>query len=116
MPVTVSVRHDPVSDDVKSYVEDRLRDIVGSHGKIISVKAILDSQKHRQKAEIIIHGKHMNLESDFECFDMREAVEKALEKIDVQLAKHFDRVHNHHKSLKGEAPKMPEVEDADEMV
>ena len=106
MSVSVSIRSGSISDTLKTYAENKGKELVESYPKITSVTIVLDIEKKaRYKAEIIVHGKNINIEADSQTFDMHEAVDTAFEKVVIQLDKHFDKVQDH-KSKAGNMAKI----------
>lgn len=97
MEIMVSIRHESVKSKVKDYAENRLQSILEDKHKITSASVILDKQKKLFNAEIIVHGKHLNIEADDEAFEIHEAIDSTIEKIERQLGKFFDKKQNHHK-------------------
>ncbi len=100
MEIIVSGRHLSVTEDIKSYAEEKLAGILDGYHKISSVRVVLDVQKARCKAEIIVHGKNINVEADAESYEMRESIDAAVAKIDHQISKYFDKIQDHHKQAK----------------
>lgn len=100
MEITVTGRHMEVSDALREYATRKLEDIIQDVHKITSAKVILDMQKGRSKAEIIIHGKHLDIESDFESYDMYQSIDSVMEKAGKQIDKFMDKVQDHHKHTK----------------
>lgn len=99
MEIIVSGRHVTVSDEMKEYVKQKLDAVLeGRPLKISSVRVILDVQKNRHKAEVIVHIKHHNLEADAETYDMYESIDAMVEKIEVQIFRYLDKVQDHHKA------------------
>lgn len=97
MEIMVSIRHEAVKSRVKNYAEDRLKSILEDKHKITSASVILDKQKKLFKAEVIVHGKHLNIEADDEAFEIHEAIDSTIGKIERQLDKFFDKKQDHHK-------------------
>lgn len=110
MEIIVTGRHMEVSDALREYAEKKILEAVEGAHKINSGKAILEIQKGRSKAEIIIHGKHLNIEAEAEAYDMYQAIDKASEKAGKQIEKYLDKVQDHHKQskIKEELPGEPE--------
>ena len=97
MEIIVSGRHISVTESVKNYAKDKLESILSSYHKIGNVRVVLDVQKTRCKAEVIVHGKNLDVEADAESYDMLESIDAAIVKVDHQVSKHFDKIHDHHK-------------------
>ncbi len=100
MEISVTGRHMEISDALKEYVEKKIEDIVVGAHKITSAKVVLEFQKGRSKAEIIIHGKHLDIEADSESYDMYQSIDMAAEKAGKQIDKFVDKAQDHHKHLK----------------
>lgn len=98
MTIMVSGRHFSVSEEMKDYAENKLKAILEDKHKITNVQIVLDLQKTRHKAEIIVHGKNLNIEADSETYDMYESIDTAMGKIDRQINKYFDKKQDHHKT------------------
>jgi putative sigma-54 modulation protein len=97
MEIIVTGRHLDVSDSLKTHAIEKIQSMLSEYRKIISVKVILDQQKTRSKAEIIVHGKNMNYEAESESYDIYKSIDEAIIKMNKQIAKHFDKVQDHHK-------------------
>ncbi|MFA6566790.1 MAG: ribosome-associated translation inhibitor RaiA [Victivallales bacterium] len=100
MEIIVSGRHLSVTDAVKSYAKEKLEAILSPYHKIGNVKVVLDVQKTHCRAEVIVHGKNLDVEADAESYDMHESIDAAVAKIDHQVSKHFDKIQDHHKQAK----------------
>ncbi len=99
MDYIVSTRSDLVSDAMKTYAEKTMLSVVEFYPKIISVSVILDSQKERFSAEVVVYGAHIDIEAKHEAFEMRDSIDKVADKIDKQLRRYLDKVQNHHKPV-----------------
>lgn len=107
MTIMVSGRHVSVTDAMKEYAESKLKSILEDKHKITNAKIVLDLQKTRHKAEIIVHGKHLNVEADSESYDMYESIDDAVSKIDRQISRFFEKKQNHHKAGHGSISALP---------
>ena len=109
MSVIISVRNANISDTLREYAETKANTVASDYPKITSINVVLGSQKHRYKAEIIVRGKNLNIETDVESYDLYDSIDAVINKAGTQLRKHFDRVQDHHK-----ASKLSEMEIAEE--
>ncbi len=112
MDIIISGRHVSVTDAIREHAEEKLGPVVESYPKITSARLVLDVQKNRQEAEVIIHGKNLEVEARAESYDMYESIDKAVDKADKQLKKHFDKLQDHHKKKAGRD--FPEFEDEED--
>jgi len=108
-------RHDNVSNAMKDYAEEKLQGIIDEYRKISSARAILDIQKSRFFAEVIIHGKNINVEADHESYDMYESIENAADKAEKQIRRYFDKIQDHHKSSRLPQIHLNDEEDENEV-
>ena len=106
MSVIVSVRGGEVPDKLKKYAETKADRLIEEYPKITSVRVTLDTQKARCKAEMVVRGKNIDMESDHEAFDFYESIDTALEKIGLQLGKYFDKMYDHKSNHKIPAKEM----------
>ena len=97
MSVTVSVKHGNISETLKEYAQTKAYKLIEDFPKITTVKIIIDMQKTRSKAEIIVRAKHTDIEADIETYDMYESIDAVVKKVHIQLKKHHDKVTEHHK-------------------
>jgi putative sigma-54 modulation protein len=100
MSVIVSGRHVQVTDAIRKHAEDKFGAILVEYPKITSIRVILDIQKAHQSAEVIIHGKHLEIEATHQSYDMYESIDQIADKAIKQLHRHFEKVQDHHKPSK----------------
>jgi putative sigma-54 modulation protein len=98
MEIIVSGRHLEVEKETKKYIDEKLTAALDFKSlKISSVRVILDSQKNRFKAEIIVAMKQLSVEADEETYDLYESIDAAVEKIAKQVKRYVDKKQDHHK-------------------
>lgn len=96
--IIISGRHVTVTDAMKQHVEDKLKPVIDVPNlKISSVRVVLEVEKTRCKSEIIVNMKNHDLEAVSETYDMYQAIDMSVEKIDVQIRKLIDKVQDHHR-------------------
>ena len=54
-------------------------------------------EKNRCKAEILVNMKNHDMEAVSETYDMYQAIDMSVEKIDTQIRKLVDKVQDHHR-------------------
>jgi putative sigma-54 modulation protein len=93
LPVTVTVRHEEVTDSLRDYAHKKIESLHLDYPKIIEAKVILDVQKNRQIAEIILFcTNHITIEAHSEGRDMYVALDETIEKIARRMRKHKTRL------------------------
>lgn len=99
MQISISGRNLTVTDGMKEHLENKLNSVIDSRVlKVTSVKAVLSHERNRNKAEIVVYMKSHVLEADSETYEMYEAMDSAVEKIDAQIRRQLDKAQDHHKT------------------
>ncbi|MBV9107515.1 MAG: ribosome-associated translation inhibitor RaiA [Verrucomicrobia bacterium] len=100
-PIQVTGRHVSVTEAMKEYCRRRLAGLHLDYPKIIEVQIILDVQKYRHTAELILHcSNHITLEASAESDDMYVSVDEVVDKIARQMRKYKTRLMRHHRPRK----------------
>jgi len=92
-PITVTVRHEKVTDALRDYATKKIKGLHLDYPKIIEAKAILDVQKNRHIAEIILFcANHITIEASSEGPDMYAAIDETISKIARRMRKRKTRL------------------------
>lgn len=93
LPITVTVRHEQVTDALREHAQKRIEGLHLDYPRIIEAKAILDVQKNRHIAEIILFcANHITIEAHTEGKDMYAAIDETIDKIARRMRKHKTRL------------------------
>lgn len=93
LPITVTVRHESVTDSLRDYAQKKIEGLSLDYPRIIEAKAILDVQKNRHIAEIILFcANHIVIEADTEGQDMYAAIDETIDKIARRMRKQKTRL------------------------
>jgi putative sigma-54 modulation protein len=92
MNVEITGRHVVITPAIRTYILKRLRKFVKIFGDDISFHVVIDVQKERQTAEILLKSKLLNLTGKGETDDMYNSVVRAIEKLERQALKHKSKV------------------------
>jgi len=92
MNVEITGRHVVITPAIRTYILKRLRKFVKIFGDDINFHVIIDVQKERQTAEILLKSKLLNLTGKGETDDMYNSVVRAIEKLERQALKHKNKV------------------------
>ncbi|MFK7910659.1 MAG: ribosome-associated translation inhibitor RaiA [Akkermansiaceae bacterium] len=91
--ITVTVRHEDVTDSLRDYATKKIQGLHLDYPKIIEAKAILDVQKNRHIAEIILFcANHITIDASTEGKDMYAAIDETISKIARRMRKHKTRL------------------------
>ncbi len=100
MNIQITTRHDrKVSDDMKSFIEAGIEDLIKFYDKITSAHIILDKEEHKVGDEDIvelvlnIQGGQLSAKATDE--NLGKAFDSVIEKITSQLKKKNDKVKSH---------------------
>lgn len=92
MIIQITGRHVEITDAIRGYVNDRLMPTLNDYPSVEHAHVILDVEKFRHLAGIVIQGKNrLRVESSSETDDMYKSIDSALEKIDRQLRRARDK-------------------------
>ena len=92
-PITVTVRHEKVTDSLRDYATKRIEGLHLDYPKIIEAKAILDVQKNRHVVEIILFcSNHIIIDASSESKDMYASIDDTISKIARRMRKHKTRL------------------------
>ena len=101
MNLTISGHHLEVTPALRSYVTTKLDRIMRHFDQVVDVKVLLSVEKlkekeRRQRAECNIHVKGSDMFAESAHEDLYAAVDELVDKLDRQVARHKDRLQNHH--------------------
>ncbi|MGJ8724892.1 MAG: ribosome hibernation-promoting factor, HPF/YfiA family [Roseibacillus sp.] len=97
-PVTVTVRHEEPTDSLRKYAISKIDGLSLDYPRIIEAKAILDVQKNRHIAEILLFcADHIVIEASSETEDMYKSIDLTIDKIARRMRKHKTRLMKKHR-------------------
>jgi len=101
--VTVTVRHEEITDSLRDYVTKKIQSIHLDYPKIVEAKAILDVQKNRHIAEIILFcTNHITIDASTEGKDMYAAIDETISKITRRMRKQKTRLLKKQRANRGQ--------------
>ena len=93
LPITVTVRHETVTDSLRDYAHKKIEGLHLDYPRIIEAKAILDVQKNRHIAEVILFcANHIVIEAHTEGQDMYASIDETVSKIARRMRKQKTRL------------------------
>ncbi len=92
MNVEITGRHVLVTTAIRTYVLKRLRKFSKLFGDEINFHVILDVEKDRHTAEVLLKSKRLDVTGSGETKDMYSSISRALEKLERQALKHKSKV------------------------
>lgn len=96
MSIEVTVRHMHGAPEAKSYAESKAERLMELFPRIEHIHVILDVEKHRQEAEILVQAKnHIRVEASETSDDLVNSVDVAFERAERQLRKLREKIQDH---------------------
>ena len=91
--ISITLRHESSSEALKEYATKKIENLHLEYPKIIEAKVILDVQKKRHIAEIVlVCANHIVIEADTESDDMYDSINQSISKVARQMRKHKTRL------------------------
>ena len=98
VPIRVTGRHVSVTEPIKDYAVSKIEHLHLDYPRIIEAHFILDVEKHRHIAEIVLHcTNHITIEASHTTDDMYASIDGVLAKIAQQMRKYKTRILKSHR-------------------
>ncbi|MEM8955821.1 MAG: ribosome-associated translation inhibitor RaiA [Verrucomicrobiota bacterium] len=98
LPITVTGRHVSVTESMRAYATKKLEGLHLDYPRIIEAKVILDVEKNRQIAEIVLFcANHITIEASTETEDLYASIDETVSKIARRMRKHKTRLLKSHR-------------------
>jgi len=96
MDITVTGRHVTITPALEEYARKKVSSIHIDFPRILDAHFILEVDKFRQVAEVVIHcGNHITIEARDVHEDLYAAIDKAVDKAERQIRKYKTRIQDH---------------------
>jgi putative sigma-54 modulation protein len=95
MQLNLSGHHLDITSSIRQHTSDKLTKIKHHFDNVMNVNMILEVQKDLQKAEATIHVSGADLFAKAQSNDMYVSIDQLINKLDSQLIKHKEKLHNH---------------------
>ncbi|MFW6134871.1 MAG: ribosome hibernation-promoting factor, HPF/YfiA family [Elusimicrobiota bacterium] len=95
MKINVTARHTELTPALTKYAKKRLRQVKKYVDKITKAHVILNIEKDRHIAEVILGLSKNNITAKAVAGDMYGAIDMVMDKITKQLRRHMDKVKDH---------------------
>lgn len=89
---TITARHFDLSNEMKAKAEAEIEGLKRFYDNIISADLILDSEKHRKKAELKIKVYNQTLAATADTDDIYSSIDAVIVKIKGQLKKYKEKL------------------------
>jgi len=95
MQLNLSGHHLDITTSIRQHTSDKLTKIKHHFDNVMNVNMILEVQKDLQKAEATIHVSGADLFAKAQSNDMYVSIDQLINKLDSQIIKHKEKLHNH---------------------
>jgi len=96
--IVITVRHEDITDSLREYATKKVDGLHLDYPRIIEAKVVLDVQKNRHIAEIILFcANHIVIEASSESEDMYKSIDETISKIARRMRKHKTRLLKRHR-------------------
>jgi putative sigma-54 modulation protein len=95
MQLHISGHHLDITSAIKQHTTEKLSKIKHHFDNVMNVNMILEVQKDVQKAEATIHLSGADLYAKAQSTDMYVSIDQLINKLDSQIIKHKEKLHNH---------------------
>lgn len=100
-PVKVTGRHFPITDAINDYATRKIEGLHLDYPKIIEAHVILEVEKYRHSAEVVlVCSNHITIEACEETDDMYAALDAVVDKVARQMRKYKTRLMRKHRPRK----------------
>lgn len=98
VPIRFTGRHVSVTDAMRTHAEEKLGHLHLDYPRIMEAHVILNVEKYRHFAEIILHcGNHITIEASEETPDMYASIDAAVTKVGQQMRKYKTKILRSHR-------------------
>ncbi|MFH0953951.1 MAG: ribosome-associated translation inhibitor RaiA [Verrucomicrobiota bacterium] len=96
MQISVTGRHMDITDAIRDHTHAKVQHALAEFQRVESVHVILEVEKYRHIAEIVIQAaSHVRVEAQEESKDMYASIDGAVDKAAKQLGRVWDRRQDH---------------------
>ena len=106
MAIEITGRHMDVSDAMKEYAQQKAQQLTDAFPRIENVHIIMDVEKFRHTAEILVQGAHLRVEALETSDAMYASLDVAFEKLERQIRRMREKINDSHRTRS----KLPDVE------
>ena len=96
MQISITGRHMELSEALREHAQGRLEQLNAEFPRLQSAHMVMDIEKHRQMAELVVHApNHVVVDAKEETDDMYASIDRAFEKAERQLRRLRDKLVDH---------------------
>ncbi len=96
MRIHIVARKLKMTKPVKDFIETKLSKLHEYLDNIVWAQVIVGVEKKIHSAEVVVHAGHQTMKAAAESDEMYSAIDKAMDKIEIQIKKYKERFTDHH--------------------
>lgn len=101
MAIEVTARHMNATEEIQEYARGKGAMLEDEFPRIEHIHFVLDVEKHRQLATVVVQAKNrIRTEAKESSDSIRTSIDQAVDKIERQLRKLRDKVQDHSAAMK----------------
>jgi len=104
MKVNITSRHQPLTEGLRTHIEDKIGRVERYLGKIKEAHVVLNFESKTHICEVTLAAKGLKLSAKALSHDMYQSIDVALQRLEKQSQKHKDKWVGQHKSDNRRAP------------
>lgn len=109
VPIKVTGRHVSITEAIKNYAINKVDALHLDYPRIIEAQVILNVEKRRHIAEIILHcTNHITIEATTETDDMYASIDGVISKIAQQMRKYKTKIMRQHRPRRSDVQHLEE--------
>ena len=113
MKPTITTRHFELSDSLRERTEERILKLQRIFDRILEARVVVTLEKNRYTAEAVVTANGTPLTSHVTAGDEKTALEHVLDKLEMQLRRHKDRLITEKRRAGGGTADLGEVEEVE---
>jgi len=80
MEKIISARHFHLDEDTKGFIVEHLEHLEAKHQRLTSARVVVEIQRQSYFAEVVIHGKRLQIGAKAQASELRPAIEMAFDR------------------------------------
>ncbi|MCX5793444.1 MAG: ribosome-associated translation inhibitor RaiA [Elusimicrobiota bacterium] len=96
MRIHIVARKMKMTKPVKEFIEAKLEKLHEFLENIVWAQVIVSVEKKIHTAEVVVHAGHQTMKAAASTDEMYSAIDKAMDKIEIQVKKYKERFTDHH--------------------
>lgn len=101
--VAIQGRHLQISDAINNYVFEKVEKLERLSPRLIHLHIVLEVQKLEHRVDVVMRFDNFKVKGSGASENMYAAIDQAFDRLQAQVKKHRERIHEHQSKVKDEA-------------